>query len=488
MWIALDIGSSQWKAGAFTADGREQAVARIPIPLSRERSGYQTVRADAVFPALCGLLNALPESARRSACGLAVTGMAEGGLLLHAGSHRPASALLPWFDSRATGLFERLRGEGRLTGRFPVTGLPDSPKYNVYKLLALLQETGLSPHGALFLGAPEFAAFLLTASLATEATLAARTHAFDIVSLAWDEGFLRSLGLPASVFPPVKPGGLAMGALTAQVARNTGLPEGLPVALCGHDHLCAAYGARAVEENSLYCSAGTAQVLLKPLPGHALDAGDQATGLSFGPAPGGGLCALGAIQSAGLSLNLLNSLLFPGEEGFAALLSEADGFQPAQGGLLYFPYLAGSGPPRMLAGARGAFIGLDADTTRAQLLHAVYQGLAFESRVILDAAGGGASRLLVAGGLSAHPGYLRALADTLALEVVVPSCREGTLLGAARLMASRAGQDFSPLPPGASLKPDARRVEALDRVYRRHYLPLRQAQLDFYEGLKTEGP
>lgn len=480
-WLTLDIGSTHWKAGVYTHNGGETLVRRMPIPLHPDAAGHRVVHPDAMRQSLCHLIKDVPATLRQEVEGIGITGMAEGGLLLNRKSLKPKSALLPWFDSRAEKVFSRLEYDSRISGRYAMTGLPRAQKYSIFKILALLEETGLSADKVLWLGAVEYAAFLLTGARATDPTLAARTYAYNILDNRWDNAFLNSLGLDNGLFPPVLKSGSPAGFLTDAVAEESGLPRGLPVSVCGHDHLCAAYGARAFEENSLYCSAGTAQVLTARKPSQLLNEKDLQTGLSFGREPNGDLCVLGAIQSSGGSVNFMNTLLYGGED-FSEYLKEAGQSSLAHGELLYFPYLAGSGPPHMNSAARGAFIGFTDTTTRGDLLQSVYCGLAFETRMIIDAAGIRTGEMTISGGLTKHPQYMKALADTLNLNVKVASCQEGTLYGAARLIACRARQDFLPLAQGVSYEPDPETTERCQLAYEKQYLPMQKALGVFYLG------
>lgn len=479
-WIALDIGSSQWKAAVFGEDGNALGIVHQPIPLAQDQQGHRVVRPDDIMPVLIDLLSALPMEGKKAALGIAISGMAEGGLLLNAKTLQAETDLLPWFDNRGASTAAHLEKQGVFRNHFEVTGLPFSPKYSLFKILASLDEKGLNPEGVLWLGAPEYVAYLLTGSLGSEPSLAARSYVFDIEKGQLDARLLSKLGLPVKLFPDLVQSGSSMGQLHTWLAQETGLQPGLPVSICGHDHLCAADGADAFETGDVYCSAGTAQVLVKRKKEERLSRADQATGLSYGPQPRGGLCVLGALQSAGASVNWLKGLLYGGN-GFDHMLAEADQMPDDPAHLIYLPYLTGSGPPRMSREARGAFVGLHPGSTRSELLQAVYQGLAFESRVILEAAGMSGKRMVVSGGLSAHAKYMQLLADCLHLKVEVPLCQEGTLYGAARLMARRAGRAFPAPEMGKTWLPGADRSEALDKLYLGSYLPLRQKHLDYYD-------
>lgn len=479
-WLALDIGSSQWKAGVLSPVGKLEHVCRLPIPLDKDARSRPVVQADAVLPTLKRLLGPIPPPVRQGLRGIAVCGMAEGGLLLDAHSLQATSPLIPWFDLRGQHIHEHLASLGRLQGRFQASGLPSSPKYSLFKILSLLEESGRDSSQVRWLGVPEYIAFLLSGVMASEASLAARSYAFDILLGKWDLPFMASLGLDARLFAPVLPAGQPLGSLKDDLASLLGLPSRLPVALGGHDHLCAAQGTSALGEERLYCSAGTAQVLVRRKAGPGLEARDEQSGLSFGPLPGGGLSVLGAVQAAGASLNWIRDLLFA-RDGFEGMLAEA-ALHPQPVDLMYFPYLAGSGPPDMNPKARGGFLGLDGNSSRGHMLKAVYQGLAFESRVILEAMGPLPGHLLISGGLSAHPVYLQTLAEVLGLQVQVPACQEGTLLGAARIMAGCAGWQLPDIDLKESYSPRPEEAGRLQHLYQHSYLPLRAAQLSHYGG------
>lgn len=480
-WIALDIGSSQWKAGLFSDTGQELSVARCPIPLTPDQQGRRVVPVAQVMPTLQKLMALLPGDGKLAARGIAISGMAEGGVLLQRQNNAPISDLLPWFDQRGTKPYQRVMKEGLIAPRFLKTGLPSNPKYSLFKIMALLDESGLSAAQTRWLGVPEYIAHVLTGELASEATLAARSYAFDIHTRRWDAQLLSQLGLDARMFAGIVQAGQIMGTLKPTVADRLGLASNLPVALCGHDHLCAAEGAGVLKQGGLYASAGTAQVLVRSFNNAALSGKEETTGLSYGPRPAEGLCVLGAIQSAGGSVNLFNRLFFEGDS-FDAMLAEGENIQNAVAQVLYFPYLAGSGPPRMVSAAKGGIMGLEMASTKAEVLLALYQGLAFESRVILEAMGKPAQQIVICGGLTAHTAYLQLLADSLNLSVEVPSCQEGTLYGAAALMAQAAGGAFSEINMDTVYLPNQNRSSVLLDLYTKAYLPLRQVQLDYYDN------
>jgi xylulokinase len=99
----------------------------------------------------------------------------------------------------------------------------------------------------------------------------------------------------------------------------------------------------------------------------------------------GGLYALGATLSAGLSLRWLrDTLAMDTDDAFSALGEMAEAVSAGADGLLFLPYLNGERTPHMDAGARGAFIGLNLKHTTAHLARAIMEGVAFSVRQAYD--------------------------------------------------------------------------------------------------------
>ena len=126
-----------------------------------------------------------------------------------------------------------------------------------------------------------------------------------------------------------------------------------------------------------------------------------------------------------------------GETDIAALLIrvEAEATQPSS--ITFLPYLTGERTPHNDPAARGAFLGLGADTTPSAMVRAVLEGVAFacvDARDCLVAAGSHFERLGVIGGGARSPFLLNIMASALNLPL---SCYEGgdkgPAFGAARL-------------------------------------------------------
>jgi xylulokinase len=84
---------------------------------------------------------------------------------------------------------------------------------------------------------------------------------FDMRRRDWSQELLGLAGLPPELMPPAFPSGQVVGIVSGEAARQTGLPQGLPVAAGGHDHICAALAVGAITTDVVLDSAGTAESL-----------------------------------------------------------------------------------------------------------------------------------------------------------------------------------------------------------------------------------
>jgi xylulokinase len=480
--LVIDVGTTHCKAGLFGEGGAALGIATRPTPHDRDRSGGAIILPERLWDAVAAAVAAVLAE-RPAVAAVGVAGMAETGLLLGRRDGRPRTPLLPWFDDSAAPYAARLAGAAAPAERFATLGIYPSFKVSLAKILQAGDGAPELLDGAVWLGAPEYIAYRLSGAHGTDHSLAGRTYAFDLRARAWDTAWLRQLGLPADLFAPAGPSGAPLGRTGAGLA-GLGLAPGTPVAVCGHDHVCAAVATGAVEPGRALDSMGTAEALIgalgaPPEPGAAL-----ASGLTFGLLP---LVErwywLGGLSAAGGSLDWLRGILGDPPLSYAQLQALQESLGPEPGELLFLPYLAGSGAPRPSPAARGAFIGLAAAHTRADMLRAVLEGAAYQLESIRRAAAGLTGQppatIAVAGGGARNRRWLQIKADIYGAPLDVLADDEATLLGAALVVGAGCGvyRDAAEAlavaarRPAARVEPDAGRHQIYAARFARDFAP-----------------
>ncbi len=152
---------------------------------------------------------------------------------------------------------------------------------------------------------------------------------------------------------------------------------------------------------------------------------------------------MGGLSTSGGSIEWLRSLISSPALTYAKFNALVEQAPDEPTGLLYFPYLAGSGAPHSDPLARAAFIGLSAHTNRAELARAALEGTAYEMETDRLAAvrvtGQSIRRIVAAGGGTRSRAWLQIKADVSGCQIEVPAVEETTLLGAALLAGIGSG-------------------------------------------------
>jgi xylulokinase len=243
---------------------------------------------------------------------------------------------------------------------------------------------------------------------------------------------LAASGMRRDQMPDLVEGSAPRGYLCAELAQGLGLPDGIVLAGGGGDNAAAACGIGALGEGDGFVSLGTSGVLLAAKDGFAPDPASAVH--SFCHAVPGRWYQMGVILAATDSLNWLAGILGEPAERLTAALGEVIG---PPGTLRFLPYLSGERTPHNDASVRGAFLGLDIATDRADLTRAVIEGVSFALRDNLQAlksTGTDLTRVTAIGGGARSRHWVEMIATVLDLPVDLPAEGEfGAAMGAARL-------------------------------------------------------
>ena len=306
MLLGLDIGTSRTKAVLLDAGGREAGAATAATPFVAA-DGRVEMDVEVLLRCLRAVLGGLGD-ARRQVVAAGVAGIAESGAPLDAGG-RPLAPVIAWHDERGAEAVARMEQElgaelALRTGQSPTT------KMTAAKLGWLVEHGGVRGIAG-WLGVPELALRALTGAVVTEHSLAARSGCYDVVTHRWMPEVAGTLGFSAGIFAPVHAAGSVMGRVSAEGARWSGLPEGIPVTVAGHDHLAGMAGA-GVGRDEVANSVGTAETVAARAPSTPDMVAAAANAAAVSVYPGGvdwavmvsAVRAGPAIESAAASLGL----------------------------------------------------------------------------------------------------------------------------------------------------------------------------------------
>jgi sugar (pentulose or hexulose) kinase len=204
---------------------------------------------------------------------------------------------------------------------------------------------------------------------------------------------------------------------------------------------------------------------------------------------------MGGNSSSGGSVEWLRKQLGDNELSYAQILALLDTARPVATGMLYYPYLSGSGAPQPDPQAKASIIGLTKDHGKADIIKAVLEGTAYQLESIRRGAegitGGAIKTLLVVGGGTRNPHWLQIKADVSNCALELPPIPEASLLGAAMAAGIGSGVYASAEEATASItrkaskwvRPNAINHESYRQLYERGYVQLQAPLRAFFKWL-----
>jgi xylulokinase len=496
--LGVDLGTTNIKAVAYTTEGMILAEASRPTPVIPQglRRAYHD--PEALWHEATSVIRQVTSafSAQTRVAGLAIASIGEAGVPLDT-QGQALYPIIAWYDERTApqaAWWARQVGEAEI---YRHTGLPLGHTFTLHKLMWLReQEPGVYARLGKWLCVSDYIAYRLTGEQLMGYSLASRTMAFDPRSHAWSSEMLSWAGIEAHCLPQPSPEGTRVGVITTEAAHLTGLLQGTPVFVGGHDHVCGALAVGAYQPGIVLDSTGTTEAELITLTD--VESYLQTGNLSFClgcHVARGRYYAIGSILGAGSMLNWLASLLWPApqatsrEESLQALTEAASTSPLGARGLFVLPHLAGAGSPERCSTARGVFAGLSLEHSRSDLARATLEGLAYELRFLWEAlekfARHPIERVMAAGGGARNTLWSQIKANVTGRPLLIPEHTESVTLGAAMLAGLGAGiyrdEDDAHHQfrlPIKEVRPIAEEALTYDRFYRLFTQQLRPLAAD----------
>jgi len=369
---------------------------------------------------------------------------------------RPLHRAIVWQDRRTAARCDELRDAGHLGLVREATGLVLDPYFSGSKI------EWLGRHGGVEFG-PDTAVGTIDSWIlwnltggtagagavhATDASNASRTMLFDLRTGRWSDELCELFGAPRAALPDVLPSAGRFGVTADSFAGGAGIP----VSGIAGDQQSALFGQACFDVGMTKNTYGTGSFVLMnigdvlpapsdgllttvawTLPGRLLGGGSDAPVTHY--------ALEGAIFVTGAAIQWLR-------DGLGIIDDAAESGPLAEsvedsGGVFMVPAFAGLGSPYWDPYARGTIVGLTRGSTKAHLVRATVESMAYQTRDVVDAmsaaSGTPVAELRVDGGASVMDILLRLVAEQLGVPVVRPRQQETTALGAAYLAGLAEG-------------------------------------------------
>ena len=456
--LSYDVGTGGTKAALVNLAGEVMAVDFQAYPLSHPRPRWAEQDPGDWWRAVCATARRVLDRAGvepERVAGMGFSGQMLGVVAVDAGG-APLRPAIIWMDSRAEDQARRLvRKIGGPRVAMLLAGAVPSGKDVLCKLQWIREEEPqVFRDTCKFLDVTGYLVCRATGRMAMDHTAGGVTGLLNSKTRSWSRLFTGILGIPLEKLPELKPCTEVVGPLREEAASEMGLVPGIPVIAGMGDVPAAATGSGALEDGDGHYYLGTSGWLCVSVS-RPVNIGKHGMVSVVSPDPEMFLL-IGETETAGACLKWFADHLARPEEWEAAarkggemaifeVLDEvAEKVEPGAGRLLFAPWMFGERSPITDTSLRSAFVNLSLEHGRDHLLRAIYEGVAFNCRWLLEVAErkGYPCRILRAiGGGARSDLWMQILSDVTGRTVeAVDSPQEAGAVGCALAVAVGLGR------------------------------------------------
>ncbi len=460
--LTLDQGTTSCRAVLFNHSGQVAGMAQQEFTQFFPQPGWVEHDAEEIWQIqLKVMLQAVQGINPQEIAAIGITNQRETTVIWDAHTGKPLHKAIVWQCRRTSDICNSLKTEGWEAAIRAKTGLVIDPYFSGTKLKWLLDEYPefrfRADKGEILFGTIDtWLIWNLTEgrTFVTDYSNASRTMLFNIHTLEWDDEILTLFNIPRAMLPEVKSSSEIYGhtALlgnpstanqsTAAKSAITTAQIQIPIAGAAGDQQAALFGQACYTKGMAKNTYGTGCFVLKQTGAKPI-ASDKGllTTIAWGIGGKVEYALEGSVFTAGSVIQWLRDglgLIQSADETEAAANSVED-----TEGVYFVPAFTGLGTPYWNPQARGMISGITRGTTKAHLIRAALEAIAYQStdvlRVMQEESGIALQSLRVDGGATNNHFLMQFQADLLGVHVVKAKIKETTALGAAYLAGLAVG-------------------------------------------------
>jgi xylulokinase len=438
--LGIDIGTSACKVALFNRAGKVLSQSNQSYSLYYPNPGWVEQDPNEWWSAICeGIKDVLNISKidPSQVAGIGIDGQSWSAIPVDKEGNCLHNTPI-WMDTRARDIAARVTTYVGFDRIFQVAGNAFEPAYTTPKLLWFKEnKPDIYEKTYKFLQSNSFIALKLTGSFTQDKSQGYGLHFFNASTCTYDEELAEAFGISLDKVPDIYDCHEVVGTVTKEAARLTGLMEGTPVVAGGLDAACGTLGAGVYKVGQTQEQGGQAggmSICLSEAKAH------PKLILSPHVIPDLWLLQGGTVGGGGVLRWFKQEL--GGNSSFDDLTTLASQIPAGSEGVTFLPYMAGERSPIWDPDAKGVFYGLGFDKTKAHMVRAALEGVAYSLEHNLQTAreaGVEVDELIAMGGASNSLVWTQIKADVTGKTIKVPTSDTATTLGAAILAGVGVG-------------------------------------------------
>lgn len=438
--FGVDFGTGGCKATVIDLEGNICATAFEEYPSEHLKPGWSEQDPALWLQAFCNTVRACREQMAdgfEGVLGLAVTASTHNAVLVNQEGQVIRRCIM-WNDQRSGDQCRRLKeAHGDLIFRIGMQ-MP-TPTWTLPQLMWVKEhepEHYAKIHRLYF--TKDYIRAWVTGDFCTDVVDAQGSLLYDARNRCWSPELCGLIDLPLSVMPEIRGSKDIVGTVRAEVAAQTGLPEGLPVIAGCSDTAAEDFSAGAVRAGQIIVKLATAGNVNLVTD----EAAPHAKSFTYPYSVEGKWYTVTATNSCASAYRWMRDAIYPaekelcearGEDVYQLMDRQAAESRLGARGLLFHPYLLGERCPYFNPNARGDFFGVSMVHTKGDFARALLEGVAFslyDCLQVLKNFTDNMADIVVIGGGAKSPLWSQIVSDVFGLEVKQPEHAESSFGGA----------------------------------------------------------
>lgn len=446
--LAIDQGTTSSRAIVFNRKGEIVSIAQKEIRPYYPNPGWVEQNANEIWTSVLAVMTeslVLQNIKPEQILSIGITNQRETTIVWEKETGRPIYPAIVWQSRQTDAICEKLKKEGYEKLFREKTGLVIDSYFSGTKIKWILDHVEgareRARRGEILFGTVDtWLIWKLTGGTVhvTDYSNASRTLLFNIHTLDWDDELLSILDIPRAMLPAVKSSSEIYGETVPYHFFN----QRIPIAGVAGDQQAALFGQACYAEGMAKTTYGTGGFLLMHTGNRpVLSQNGLLTTIAWGLNGKVDYALEGSIFVAGSCIQWLRD-----ELNLIQHARESEYYAtsvPSTEGIYFVPAFVGLGAPYWDSEVRGAFFGLTRGSTKAHLIRAALESIAYQVRDVLEAmeedSGIHLTELRVDGGATTNTFLMQFQADILGTSVVRPKVTEITALGVAYLAGLATG-------------------------------------------------
>lgn len=419
-YIGIDLGTSSCKGSVADKFGKVYGNHSVKYGVGNPAPNYSEQDPADWYNAAVEILKILSKGIEDDIKGVSIAGQMHGLVMLDEDDNVIRPAIL-WNDGRSVKQTAYLNG---IEDTFNETGNTAFPGFTAPKILWVKENEPENFAKCTKICLPkDYLAYMLTGVFSTDYSDAAGMLLLDVEHKKWSEKMCEICGITVEMLPKL----YESYEITGKIKAEFGLKNAVMCAGAG-DNAASAVGTGTLSPGDCSISLGTSGTVFLPCDEYVPGVGRVLHNFCHS---NGKYHLMGCILSAASANDWWTKKIL--DTGYNKFTLE----KAAETGVYFLPYLTGERCPHNDVNARGAFVGLSAETSREDMCLAVYEGVAYALRDCIEAGGVSVNSAVLCGGGAVSPLWQAVVSNILGVDIYVTETEQ---FGAAMLAMTACGE------------------------------------------------